>query len=126
MNVVPRVTGPRVAGKNHADKTFFHRDRVTDFELRFVPAACDSSMWCLFQLSHCDAPDAVRTGRRGNVGEFEPPRVGHDTQIRARFALFMSNQGNLPVAGLKDIEVVFDNAGLTLVTSSLTIDPTEA
>jgi hypothetical protein len=25
--------------------------------------------------------------------------------------------------GLKDIEVVFDNAGLTLATSSLTIDP---
>jgi len=62
MNVVPRVTGPRVAGKNHADKTFFHRDLVTDFELRFVPAACDSSMWCLFQLSHCAAPDAARTG----------------------------------------------------------------
>jgi hypothetical protein len=40
MNVLPRVTGPRVAGKNHADKTF-DRDGVTDFELRFVPAASD-------------------------------------------------------------------------------------
>jgi hypothetical protein len=29
-------------------------------------------------------------------------------------------------AGLKDIEVVFDSAGLTLATDSLTIDPTEA
>jgi len=35
-------------------------------------------------------------------------------------------RGNLPDAGLKDVEVVFDNAGLTLATSSLTIDPTEA
>jgi hypothetical protein len=61
MNVVPHVTGPRVAGKNHADKTFFNRNRVTDFELRFVPAACDGSMWCLLHLSHCDAPGAART-----------------------------------------------------------------
>jgi hypothetical protein len=28
--------------------------------------------------------------------------------------------------GYKDVEVVFDNAGLTLAMSSLTIDPTEA
>jgi len=62
MNVVPRVTGPRVASKNHTEKTFFYRHRTTDFELRFVPSARDSSMWCLFQLSHCDAPDAARTG----------------------------------------------------------------
>ena len=34
MNVAPGVTGPCVAGKNHADKIFFNRDRVTDFELR--------------------------------------------------------------------------------------------
>src|SRR5215831_18761650 len=61
MNVVPRVTRPRVAGKNQAGKTFFNRDRVTDFELRFVPAACDSLMWCLRHLSHCDAPRAART-----------------------------------------------------------------
>ena len=60
MNVVPSVARPRVAGKNHADKTF-DRDRVTDFELRFVTAARDSSMWCLIQLSHCDAPDAARS-----------------------------------------------------------------
>ena len=125
MNVVPSVARPRVAGKNHAHQASFYRDRFTDFELRFVPAACDSSMWCLFQLSHCDAPDAVRTGRRGNVGEFEPPRVGHDTQIRDRL-LCLCQSGELARAGLKDIEVVFDNAGLTLVTSSLTIDPTEA
>ena len=24
MNVVPRITGPHVAGKNHTDKTFFN------------------------------------------------------------------------------------------------------
>ena len=47
-------------------------------------------------------------------------------QTRARLALFYVVKGTCHVAGLKDIEVVFDNAGLTLVTSSLTIDPTEA
>ena len=62
MNVVPSVARPRVLGKNHAHQALFYRDRFTDFELRFVPAARDSSMWCLFQLSHCDAPDAARTG----------------------------------------------------------------
>jgi hypothetical protein len=62
MNVVSRVTGPRVASENHPDKAFFYLDRLTDFELRFVPSARDSSMWCFFQLSHCDAPDAARTG----------------------------------------------------------------
>ena len=62
MNAVPSVPRPRVAGKNHAHQAFFYRDRFTDFELRFVPAARDSSMWCLFQLSHCDAQDAARTG----------------------------------------------------------------
>jgi hypothetical protein len=51
MNVVPSVARPRVAGKNHAHQAFFYRDRFTDFELRFVPAARDSSMWCLFQFN---------------------------------------------------------------------------
>jgi hypothetical protein len=41
MNIVPRVTGSRVAGKNHTDKIFFRRDRVTNFKLRFAPAAWD-------------------------------------------------------------------------------------
>ena len=85
MNVVPRVTGPRVASKNHAEKTFFYRHRIPDFELRLVPSARDSSMWCLFQLSHCAAPDAARTGavetlvssslhERGMTRKSEPPR----------------------------------------------------
>src|SRR5262249_8966071 len=30
-----------VASKDHADQTLFYRHRVTDFELRFVPAARD-------------------------------------------------------------------------------------
>ena len=54
MNVVPVVTGPRIPGKNHADQTFFHPDLVTDFELRFVRAACDGSMWRFLHLSYCD------------------------------------------------------------------------
>ena len=58
MNVVPVVTGPCVAGKDQAEKTFFNRDRVTDFELRFVRAACDGSMWSFLHLSYCDVPDA--------------------------------------------------------------------
>jgi hypothetical protein len=61
MNVVPRIAGPCVPGKNHAHQTFFYRDRFTDFELRFVPAARDSSMWCLLHLSNCDGPGAART-----------------------------------------------------------------
>ena len=61
MNVFPRVIGPRVAGKNHADKTLFQRDPVTNFELRFVPAACDRSMWGLLHLSHCDARVETRS-----------------------------------------------------------------
>jgi hypothetical protein len=44
------VAGPRVAGKNHADQTFVYRDRVTNFKLRFIPAARDRSMWRLLQL----------------------------------------------------------------------------
>ena len=63
MNVVPRVAGPRVASKTHADETFFCRVRVADFGLRFVPAARDRSMWSLFHFSHCDAPSAFRTAR---------------------------------------------------------------
>jgi hypothetical protein len=62
MNIVPRVAGSRVAGKNHADQTFFHRDRITDFELRFVPAARDRSMWCWLHLSNFDAPVLSRPG----------------------------------------------------------------
>jgi hypothetical protein len=46
MNVVPRVTGPGVQGKNHADNAFFHPDLVTDFELRLVGTARHGSMWC--------------------------------------------------------------------------------
>jgi hypothetical protein len=60
MNVVPGVTRSRVAGKNHADKTFFNRDRFPDFELRLIGAACN--VRCgggCFTLSHCDAPGAA-------------------------------------------------------------------
>jgi hypothetical protein len=39
VNVVPRVTGPRVPGKDHANQTFFYRDLVTDFELGLVRTA---------------------------------------------------------------------------------------
>ena len=46
-------------------------------------------------------------------------------QTRARPLCFMS-LGELAQCGVKDIEVVFDSVGLTLATSSLTIDPTEA
>jgi hypothetical protein len=45
MHVVPRVTGLTVAGKDHADETFFNRDHFADFELRFVRAACNRPMW---------------------------------------------------------------------------------
>ena len=73
------------SGQEPRPQAFFYRDRFTDFELRFVPAACDSSMWCLFQLSHCAAPDAARTGavetlvssslhERGMTRKSEPPR----------------------------------------------------
>jgi hypothetical protein len=61
MNVVAVVTGPCVAGKDHADKTFFNRDPVTDFELRFVRTACDGSIWRFPHSSHCDAPGVSRT-----------------------------------------------------------------
>ena len=64
MNVVPVVTGPCVAGKDQADKTFFNRDRVTDFELRFVRTACDGSMWRFLHLFYCDLPDAAPTRKR--------------------------------------------------------------
>src|SRR5215469_18112895 len=43
MNVVPCVTRPRVAGKNHADQ--INRDCFPDFELRFIGAPCNRSMW---------------------------------------------------------------------------------
>jgi hypothetical protein len=69
MNVVPRGTGPRVAGKNHADKTFFHRDRATDFELRFVPAACDSSMVVLVSTLPLCRTRCCSDRRSGNAGE---------------------------------------------------------
>ena len=59
MNIVPVVTGPCVAGKDHADKIFFNRDRVTDFEFRFVRTACDGSMWRFLHLSYCDVLDAT-------------------------------------------------------------------
>ena len=55
MIVVARVTGTRVAGKNHADETFFYRDRIADFQLRFIPAARDPSMWCVLHPSNCGA-----------------------------------------------------------------------
>jgi hypothetical protein len=45
MNVVPRVAGPRVAGKNDADKTCFNRDLFPDFELGRVGGARYGSMW---------------------------------------------------------------------------------
>jgi len=45
MNVVAGVTRARVAGKHHADKTFFNRDRFPDFEFRLIGAACNRSMW---------------------------------------------------------------------------------
>jgi hypothetical protein len=45
MNLVPGITRSRVRGKDHTDNTFFHRDPVTDFELGFVLAARNSSMW---------------------------------------------------------------------------------
>jgi len=69
MNIVPRVAGPRVAGKDHADQTFFKRDLGSDFELRFVPAARDRSMWCLLHLSNCGAPIRTRpcAGKEGSV-----------------------------------------------------------
>jgi hypothetical protein len=47
-------------------------------------------------------------------------------QARARLALFYVMREPLPDAGLKDVEVVFDNAGLTLALRSLNIDPIEA
>jgi hypothetical protein len=117
MNVVPSVARPRVAGKNHADKTF-DRDRVTDFEL--IPAACDSSMWCLIQLSHCDAPDAARTDA-DKTQVSSSLHSGYEHATMSPPYLFYVMTGNLPDAGLKGIEVVFYNAGLTLVTRSLTI-----
>jgi hypothetical protein len=52
MNIVPGITGPRVAGKNHADQTFIYRDRSSDFEPRFFKAARDRSMWCWLHLSN--------------------------------------------------------------------------
>jgi len=65
MNVVPGVTRPRVAGKNDADKTFFKRDRFPDFELRFIGAARDGSMWWrlfhLFPLSRNPMPPGRST-----------------------------------------------------------------
>jgi hypothetical protein len=65
MNVVPGVTGPRIACKHYADNTFSHRDLVTDFEPRFVRMARHGSMWWrLLHPSHRDAPqrlDAMRT-----------------------------------------------------------------
>ena len=45
MNVVPRVTGSGIAGKNYTDNTFLKGDIVTDFKLRFVGMPRDSAMW---------------------------------------------------------------------------------
>ena len=104
MNVVPCVTGQRVAGKNHADQTFFHRNRVTDFELRFVAAACDSSMWCLLHFSHCDAPGAART-RSVETQVSSSLQEGLDRPNPSPPVLFYVMRGTLPDAGLKDDEV---------------------
>ena len=46
-------------------------------------------------------------------------------QTRARLALFYVMRRPCPMR-LKDVEVVFDNAGLTLALSSSNIDPIEA
>jgi hypothetical protein len=60
MNVVPGVTGPRIACKNYADDTFFHLDLVTDFEPGFVRMAHHGSMWWrLLHPTHRAAPGAV-------------------------------------------------------------------
>jgi hypothetical protein len=98
MNVVPSVARPRVAGKNHADKAI-DRDRVTDFELRFIPAASDSPIWYLFQLSHCDAPDAART----DAVETQVSSSLHEWARYAKSELGRSVyviRGNVPDAGL--------------------------
>jgi hypothetical protein len=45
MNVVSRVAGSRIAGKNYTDDTFLKGDLVPDFKLRFVGTLRDSAMW---------------------------------------------------------------------------------
>jgi len=50
--------GPRVAGKSRRQDLL--PDRLTDFELGFVPAACDRSMRYLLHPSNCGAPAPPR------------------------------------------------------------------
>jgi hypothetical protein len=61
-----RSAGHRTActGQDHPDKIFFKRDRGSDFELRFVPAARDSSMWWLLHFSNCGATVLTRPMER--------------------------------------------------------------
>jgi len=43
VDVVPGVTRSRIAGQNHPDNTFFHRNLVTNFEPRFADGSQEVS-----------------------------------------------------------------------------------